>query len=636
MLPITPTAKLSTKLNDTKMISFIAQNISILVVDDLADNLKILSRTLRKQGYQVRCAKNGSTALLGANKILPNLILLDIKMPDIDGYQVCKQLKANERTRNIPVIFLSALDDVLDKVKAFEVGGVDYISKPFQIKEVLVRVKNQIALQLAQAKISQLNQELEVRVQQRTIQLKTANQQLRQEISERRRIQQQLRHDALHDGLTGLPNRSLLAERMDLAICQARSNSAYKYALLFIDLDRFKTINDSLGHSIGDRLLIAVSCLLQECLRERDIVARLGGDEFVILLDGIADFKVAIAIAERIQKRLQVPLNIEDHDIYTSASIGIVFGSNRYQVATDILRDADIAMYRAKARGKARYEIFDRAMYRETIKLIKLENNLRLAIERQEFLLHYQPIMCLRTNKLVGFEALIRWQHPVRGLISPDEFIPIAEDTKLIINIGDWLLEEACQQMQQWQQDYASVTQVSSLKMSINLASQQLQEVNFIAKLDRILQETGIDGSSLRLEITESALIEPEGGIQETLQQIKNRNIKLSIDDFGTGYSSLSYLRRFPIDNLKIDRSFVEQMNTDSENLAIVRVILTLAKTLGMDTISEGVETQQQLQQLRALGCEFGQGYLFAKPLTSKVIESMWSNHPDSFWSNKA
>ena len=631
MLPITPIAKLSTKLNDTKMISFTAQNMSILVVDDLADNLKILSRTLSKQGYQVRCAKNGSTALLGANKILPNLILLDIKMPDIDGYQVCKQLKANERTRNIPVIFLSALDDVLDKVKAFEVGGVDYISKPFQIKEVLVRVKNQIALQLAQAKISQLNQELEVRVQQRTIQLKVANQQLRQEISERRRIQQQLRHDALHDGLTGLPNRSLLAERMDLAICQARSSSDYKYALLFIDLDRFKTINDSLGHSIGDRLLIAVSCLLQECLRERDIVARLGGDEFVILLDGIADFKVAIAIAERIQKRLQVPFNIEDHDIYTSASIGIVFGSNRYQVATDILRDADIAMYRAKAKGKARYEIFDRAMYRETIKLIKLENNLRLAIERQEFLLHYQPIMCLRTNKLVGFEALIRWQHPVRGLISPDEFIPIAEDTKLIINIGDWLLEEACQQMQQWQQDYASVPQVSSLKMSINLASQQLQEANFIAKLDQILQETGIDGSSLRLEITESALIEPEGGIQETLQQIKNRNIKLSIDDFGTGYSSLSYLRRFPIDNLKIDRSFVEQMNTDSENLEIVRVILTLAKTLGMDTISEGVETQQQLQQLRALGCEFGQGYLFAKPLTSRVIESMWSNHPDSF-----
>lgn len=635
MLPTRPTVKLSTKLNGKNMISFTAQNMSILVVDDIADNLKILSSTLSKQGYQVRCAKNGSTALLGASKILPNLILLDIKMPDLDGYQVCQQLKANERTRNIPVIFLSALDDVLDKVKAFEVGGVDYICKPFQVKEVLVRVKNQIALQLAQAKISQLNHELEIRVQQRTIQLKTANQKLRQEISERRRVQQQLVHDALHDELTGLPNRSLLAERLDLAIYQARSSSDYKYALLFIDLDRFKTINDSLGHSIGDRLLIAVSRLLQECLRESDIVARLGGDEFVILLDGIANFEAAIAIAERIQEQLQTPFNLEDRNIYTGASIGIVFGSSRYQNATDILRDADIAMYRAKAKGKARYEIFDRSMYRETIKLIELENNLRLAIDRQEFLLHYQPIMCLKTNKLVGFEALIRWQHPVRGLVSPDEFIPIAEDTKLIINIGDWLLKEACQQMQRWQQNYASVPQVSSLRMSINLACQQLQEPNFIAKLDRILQETGIDGRSLRLEITESALIEPES-VRETLQQIKNRNIKLSIDDFGTGYSCLSYLRLFPIDNLKIDRSFIEQMNTDSENLEIVRVIITLAKTLKMDAISEGVETQQQLQQLKALGCEFGQGYLFAKPLTSKVIESMWRNHPDSFWSDKA
>lgn len=617
------------------MISFTAQKMSILVVDDIADNLKILSRTLSKQGYQVRCAKNGSTALLGANTILPNLILLDIKMPDLDGYQVCQQLKANERTRNIPVIFLSALDDVLDKVKAFEVGGVDYISKPFQVREVLVRVKNQIALQLAQAKISELNRELEIRVQQRTVQLKTANQKLRQEINERRRVQQQLVFDALHDGLTGLPNRNLLAERMELAICQARSSSNYRYALLFIDLDRFKTINDSLGHLIGDRLLIEVSRLLQECLRESDIVARLGGDEFVILLDGIPDFEAAITIAERIQQQLQSPFIVEDHNIYTGASIGIVFGSSRYHNATDILRDADIAMYRAKAKGKARYEIFDRAMYHETIKLIELENNLRLAVERKEFLLHYQPIICLKSNKLVGFEALIRWQHPVRGLVSPVEFIPIAEDTKLILSIGEWLLKEACQQLRRWQKKYASIPQISSLRMSINLASQQLQEPNFIDKLDRILQETGIDGSSLRLEITESALIEPGGSVQDTLQQIRKRNIKLSIDDFGTGYSSLSYLRRFPIDNLKIDRSFIEQMNSDSENLEIVRVIITLAKTLGMDAISEGVETPQQLQQLKALGCEFGQGFLFAKPLTSKVIESMWQNYPNSFWSDK-
>ena len=632
-MPVSPNIYQPTNLVDDfpKKMTFSAQNMSILVVDDVADNLKILSRTLSKQGYQVRCAKNGSTALLGASKILPNLILLDIKMPDLDGYQVCQQLKANEKTRDIPVIFLSALDDVLDKVKAFEVGGVDYISKPFQVEEVLVRVKNQIALQMAQAEISKLNCELEQRVQQRTTELKTTNQMLQQEIDERRRVQQQLVHDALHDALTGLPNRTLLLERMELAIERAQSNTDYIYALLFIDLDRFKTINDSQGHLTGDRLLVAVSHLLQECLRESDIVARFGGDEFVILLDGIIELRDATIIAERIQQKLRSPLTIDRHNIYTGASIGIVFSSSGYQNANDIMRDADIAMYRAKAKGKACYEIFDRAMYEETIKSIELENNLRLAVERNEFLLHYQPIVSLKSDRLVGFEALIRWQHPEKGLISPDDFIPIAEDTRLILDIGEWLLKEACQQLHRWQQKYATSPHITSLKMSINLACQQLQEPQFIEKLDRILRETGVDGSSLRLEITESALIEPGGSVRDTLEQIRERKIKLSIDDFGTGYSCLSYLRRFPIDNLKIDRSFIEQMNIDAENLEIVRVIINLAKNLKMDAISEGVETPQQLQQLKALGCEFGQGFLFAKPLSSQRIESIWKNYPNFF-----
>ncbi len=609
-------------------ISISDKAISILVVDDVADNLQILATTLSKQGYQVRCAKNGLTAIRGASTILPDLILLDIKMPDLDGYQVCQKLKANKQTRDIPVIFLSALDDVLDKVKAFEAGGVDYISKPIQVKEVLVRVKNQISLQLANAKINELNQNLERKVYQRTIELKTAVQKLRQEINERQRVQQQLIHDALHDSLTGLPNRALLMERIEFTIAHARRNPGYMYALLFIDLDRFKIINDSLGHLIGDRLLVAVSNLLQGCVRENDIVARLGGDEFVILLDGIKQLQDATLIGDRIQKKLRSPFELQGQSIFTSASIGIVFNSIEYSNATDLMRNADIAMYRAKDNGKARYTIFDQTMYDETLRLVELENNLRLALERNEFVMHYQPIMSLDHNSLVGFEALIRWQHPERGFISPVEFIPIAEDTGLILSIGEWLLKEACQQLQTWRQQFSSISQIDSLKMSINLASQQLQQPEFIAKLDQILLETGLDGSSLRLEITESALIEPEGNVQNTLRQIRKRNIKLSIDDFGTGYSSLSYLRRFPIDNLKIDRSFIEQMNFDSENFEIVRLIITLAKTLGMDTISEGVETQQQLSQLKILGCEFGQGYLFSKPLTPQAVELMLAEYP--------
>ena len=604
-------------------ISTSQKKISILVVDDVAENLQILESTLTKQGYQVRCARNGSTALRGASTIVPDLILLDIKMPGLDGYQVCQKLKADRQTRHIPIIFLSALDDVTDKVKAFEVGGVDYISKPIQVKEVLVRVKNQISLQLANAKITELNQNLEQKVYQRTIELKAAVCKLRREVDERQRIQQQLVYDALHDSLTGLPNRTLLSKKIEFTIAYAQQNPDYLYGLLFIDLDRFKAINDSLGHAVGDRLLISVSKLLQKCVRENDIVARLGGDEFIILLDGIGSLSDATQIGERILQKLRSPFRLKGQNIFTSASIGIVFGSNEYNDALDLMRDADIAMYQAKDRGKARYTVFDRAMYDEAIRLVELENSLRMALERREFIMHYQPIISLDNSELAGFEALIRWHHPQKGFVPPSEFIPIAEDTGLILDIGEWLLRESCLQLQLWREQFASIPQVKSLKMSINLASLQLQESNFITKLDRILEETGLDGNSLRLEITEGVLIEPEGNVQNTLKQIKDKNIKLSIDDFGTGYSSLSYLRRFPIDNLKIDRSFIQQMNHDFENFEIVRLIITLAKTLGMDTISEGVETPQQREQLKSLGCQFAQGYLFSKPLAPLAVESM-------------
>jgi diguanylate cyclase (GGDEF)-like protein len=606
---------------------------NILIVDDIADNLRVLSNTLNEQGYKIRCAKNGTTALKAAKMVIPDLILLDIKMPDMNGYEVCQQLKAEPQTQDIPVIFLSALDDVLDKVKAFEVGAVDYITKPFQVEEVLVRVKNHLALQSAKAEVSQLNQILEQKVKERTLQLKSANdqlaaanQQLKQEIVERQKAQQQLIRDALYDGLTGLANRTLLMERIDFTLQRAKRHPNYLFALLFIDLDRFKIINDSLGHLVGDKLLIAIATLLQEDLRDVDTVARLGGDEFVILLDDIHDLKDATKVGDRLQEKLKTSFNLQGQIVITSASIGIALSSTGYQNSSQILRDADIAMYRAKEKGKARYEVFDRQMYLETLKTIELERDLRLALQKQELILYYQPIISLKKKTLAGFEALLRWQHPDRGFISPGEFIPIAEDTGLILPIGDWVLAQACQQLATWQQQYSNIPEIAALKISVNVVSQQLQETEFIPKLDQILLKTGLNPSCLRLEITERVLVDSGINTQNTLLEIKKRKIKLSIDDFGTGYSSLSYLRRLPIDNLKIDGSFVEGINSDVESLEIVKTIITLAHILGMDAIAEGVETVEQVKQLQALDCEFAQGYLFAKPLEPKAISSLLNN----------
>ncbi|MGL5941780.1 MAG: EAL domain-containing protein [Waterburya sp.] len=609
-------------MNSNQLNSFAA---NILVVDDIPDNLRILSASLTEKGYQVRCAKNGTMALITAKKNPPQLILLDIKMPDMDGYQVCKQLKADELTRDIPVIFLSAFDDVLDKVQAFSVGGVDYITKPFQAEEVIVRIQHQLALQAAKAEITELNNQLEQKVQQRTAQLEEVIDQLNLEIAQHQQTQEQLSHQALHDALTGLPNRTLFMEHLTKAIQRHQRNQSYLFAVLFIDLDRFKIINDSWGHAVGDQLLMAISRLLQDCCRELDTVARLSGDEFTILLEDLQDFQDAVAIAERILEKLTLPIHLNERKVFSGASIGIVLGGTNYQDGVDLLRDADIAMYRAKALGKGRYAVFDREMYAQTIHLSQLETDLRLALEHQEFALYYQPIVSLETSRLVGFEALVRWQHPQTGLISPGEFIAIAEDTGLIIPIGEWILQQACQQLRTWQLAFPLA---ASLHISVNLSSKQIKQFDFVDKLARILATTGLNGSSLRLELTETMLMDRGEKTIELLHQIKQQQVQLSIDDFGTGYSSLSYLHRFPVDTLKIDRSFVSLINAEGSNCEIVKTIITLAHSLGMQAIAEGVETPHQITHLSNLGCEAAQGYFFAKPLNRPLAESLISNNP--------
>ncbi|MGD1922413.1 MAG: EAL domain-containing protein [Pleurocapsa sp.] len=592
----------------------------ILIVDDVPDNLRLLSTTLTQQGYKVRCAKNGSMALMGARNDSPDLILLDINMPDLNGYQVCEKLKTNELTKSIPVIFLSAQDDIKDKVKAFSTGGVDFISKPFQVEEVLARVRNQIALQEANNKVKILNERLEQRVKERTYAVESANRVLKEEILQRHQLEQKLRHDALHDSLTELPNRSLFMQEIEKCLDNAIDNAKEQFAILFIDLDRFKIINDSLGHLAGDRLLINCAQRLKKCISEQTILARLGGDEFTILLERVNCSQDAVTVAQKILEEFAVPFRLGNRNLMITVSIGIVMGNSKYRQEIDLLRDADTALYRAKELGKARYEIFTQQMYVDAMHRLELENELREAIANQELVLYYQPIISLENFDLTGFEALVRWQHPQRGIISPGEFIPLAEETGLIIPLGEWVMYEACKQLKDWQD---TLPKAKSLTMSINVAGEQLHDPDFIDIIDRIIAQTQVNSQCLKLEMTESMLIEDTEQLIEVLGQIKTRHIQISIDDFGTGYSSLSYLPQFPIDILKIDRSFVEAMNVEQQNLEIVKTIITLAQVLNMQIIAEGIETEVQSNTLKSLKVELGQGFLFSKPLNTEQAKKM-------------
>jgi len=422
------------------------------------------------------------------------------------------------------------------------------------------------------------------------------------------------RHAAFHDALTGLPNRPLLLDHLKLAIERSKLQHDHLFAVLFIDLDRFKNINDSLGHNTGDQLLVALSSRLGACLRPTDTIARLGGDEFAILLDGLEDWSVATSVAERIQEELLKPFSLNGHEIYITASIGIRLSIDGREDAENMLRDADTAMYRAKDTGKARHELFHSTMHTRAVALLKLENDLRRAIERQEFCVHYQPIVALGTEMLAGFEALVRWNHPERGLVQPDEFISLAEETGLITEIGAWVLRESCTQLRAWQ----TAVGRESLTMSVNLSGKQLTQTDLIHQIESIIAESGINPIYLRLEITESAVMENAELARNTLLQLRTLGVQLSIDDFGTGYSSLSYLHKFPVNNLKIDRSFIGRMAAGDENSEIVKTICTLANNLGMEVVAEGVETREQLDLLRSLECEYGQGFFFSRPVPAE------------------
>lgn len=454
---------------------------------------------------------------------------------------------------------------------------------------------------------------------------------------ERHYAAEALKQQALHDALTGLPNRVFFMEQLkqriqtvqDCWLLNEPPSQACEFAVLFLDVDRFKLVNDSLGHNIGDQLLIEIVRLVKRCIRTKDTFARIGGDEFAILLETIEEISQAQLIADRIRAVLSFPLKLNEHEVFTSVSIGIAHSSNGYAQPEELLRDADTAMYRAKTQGRAHYAIFDKEMHTHALSRLHMEMDLRHVVEdlflnnTSPLQLYYQPIISLSTGAIVGFEALIRWIHPERGLIYPVEFISIAEETGLIVPIGRWVLHEACKQLRRWQEKPG---QAQNLIMSINVSSRQLLQPDFTSQINQILQATQISTSSIKLEITESVLMETATCVTEQLAQMQDLGIRLSLDDFGTGYSSLSYLYRFPINNLKVDRSFVDGLSNGQEQ--IVQTIIALAHSLNIDVTAEGVETFEQLSRLKALGCEFGQGYLFSYPVEPEAAERLLSQPP--------
>jgi diguanylate cyclase (GGDEF)-like protein/PAS domain S-box-containing protein len=444
-----------------------------------------------------------------------------------------------------------------------------------------------------------------------------------QDITDRKQAERQLLHDAFHDVLTGLSNRALFMDRLKLALARHKRLGADHFAVLFLDLDRFKVINDSLGHAIGDQLLVGIARRLETCLRPGDTVARLGGDEFTILLEDVRESREVTAIAQRIQKELALPFNLGGHEVFTTASIGIAPSATGYERPDDILRDADTAMYRAKSLGKSRYEIFDKEMHTRAVNLLHLETDLRRALDRLEFAVYYQPIVSLGTGAVLGFEALLRWRHPAHGFISPAEFIPVAEETGLILPIGRWALEEACRQMREWQSQFP---RAAEMYVSVNLSGRQFANPELCEQIREALETTGLKPGSLKLEITESVVMEKTEKTIEMLRQLRALGVESSIDDFGTGYSSLAYLHHFPSSTLKIDRSFIGRMGTAEEKSEIVSTILLLARNLGMRVVAEGVETEGQLAQLQALSCDYGQGYLFSQAVNAAAVGRMLSD----------
>jgi diguanylate cyclase (GGDEF)-like protein len=446
--------------------------------------------------------------------------------------------------------------------------------------------------------------------------------QLRQVLSDREMREQRLRHESVHDALTGLPNRALFMRRLADATHRARRGQDGLFAVLFLDIDSFKLVNDSMGHHVGDEMLVSIARRLEGCVRGGDVVARLGGDEFAILLERIVDVRDAAMVAERVQESLATPLLVGGYEHATSASIGVALSTGASEQPEYVLRSADIAMYRAKNTGRGRYEMFDRAMHAEALTRLQIESDLRHAFEKEEFFLHYQPIVSLSQGRIVGAEALVRWRHYERGIVSPATFVPVAEDTGLVVALGRWVLREACLQACEWQ---PHGTDDQRFAVSVNLSVREFAQPDLVRAVAAILQETGLPAQSLRIEITESAIIGQKHPAIETVEQLRALGVGIHLDDFGTGYSALSYLHRLPLDAVKVDRAFTSSIDQEERPLHVVKAIVSLAHAIGLEVVAEGVTNQCQLDLLREMRCDLAQGFFFSRPCNTEEMSALLS-----------
>jgi diguanylate cyclase (GGDEF)-like protein len=549
----------------------------IIIADDDPSIVLLLKHVLLTEGYSITEAKTGNEVIEYCKETDFDLAIVDIVMPEMNGIDACRFMKT-QLEESPPVLMITSLDDDVSIDQAFDAGAVDYITKPINWSVFKNRVRRLIDAEKTRQTVKKLE---------------------------------------YHDHLIGLPNRILLMDRLESSTYRAKRNGSHA-ALIMIDIDNFKLINETLGHDNGDMLLQSVAKRLQDDLRETDTLSRTDGNEFSIIIENISHAEDTVLIAKNLSKLLEHTVTLADQSIHIKASIGIALYPQDGKDIGTLLRSADIALHRAKERGQNLYQFFSPDLSKRAVRRLSLENSLRQAIENNELVVYYQPKVNLETNKPQGMEALVRWQHPEQGLIPPDEFIPIAEETGLIVQLGEWVIRTACSTFSQWKKDNLPIDNIS-----INVSARQFKEQDLVSLFKEVLQQTGLDANYVELELTESALLNREDHAESKLNQLHNMGLKISIDDFGTGYASLSYLKRLPIDILKIDRSFTDGILSDPDDIAIINAITGLAQAMDLKLVAEGIETIEQLEKIRGLKIDYGQGYYWSPPCSDEDYKDL-------------